>query len=65
MERSWFSDEQIIAILKEQEPAMPTAKVCRRHESALRHFTIGKPNMGADMILRLLPLRGSVFPLFG
>jgi putative transposase len=31
MKRSRFSDEQIIAILKEQESAMPTAEVCRRH----------------------------------
>ena len=31
MKRSRFSDEQIIAILKEQEAGMPTADVCRRH----------------------------------
>jgi putative transposase len=31
MERSRVSDEQIIAILKEQETGMPTAEVCRRH----------------------------------
>jgi putative transposase len=31
MKRSRFSDEQIIAILKEQEAGMPTAEVCRRH----------------------------------
>ena len=31
MNRSRFSDEQIIAILKEQEAGMPTAEVCRRH----------------------------------
>jgi transposase-like protein len=29
--RSRFSNEQIIAILQEQEAGMPTAEVCRRH----------------------------------
>ena len=31
MKRSRFSNEQIIAILQEQEAGMPTADVCRRH----------------------------------
>ena len=31
MKRSRFSEEQIIAVLKEQEAVMPTAEVCRRH----------------------------------
>ena len=31
MKRSRFSDEQIIAIVKEQESGMATAEVCRRH----------------------------------
>ncbi|MCP1472294.1 transposase InsO family protein [Sphingobium sp. OAS761] len=31
MKRSRFSEEQIIAILKEHEAGMPTAEVCRRH----------------------------------
>ena len=31
MKRSRFGDEQIIAILKEQEAGMATAEVCRRH----------------------------------
>ena len=31
MKRSRFSEEQIIAVLKEQEAGMPTAEVCRRH----------------------------------
>ena len=31
MKRSRFSDEQIIAIVKEQEAGMATAEVCRRH----------------------------------
>jgi putative transposase len=31
MKYNRFSDEQIIAILKEQEAGMPTAEVCRRY----------------------------------
>ena len=31
MKRSRFSDEQIIAIVKEQEAGAKTADVCRRH----------------------------------
>lgn len=31
MKRSRFSEEQIIAILREQESGTPTAEVCRRH----------------------------------
>ena len=31
MKRSRFSEEQIIAMLKEREAGMATADVCRRH----------------------------------
>lgn len=31
MKRSRFSEEQIIAVLKEQEADMATTDVCRRH----------------------------------
>lgn len=31
MKRSRFSEEQIIAMLKEQEAGIPTADVCRKH----------------------------------
>jgi len=31
MRSSRFSEEQMIAILKEHEAGMPTAEVCRRH----------------------------------
>jgi len=31
MKRSRFSEEQIIAVLKEQEAGIPTTNVCRRH----------------------------------
>jgi putative transposase len=31
MRKSRFSDEQVIAILREQESGRPTAEVCRKH----------------------------------
>jgi putative transposase len=31
MRKSRFSDEQIIAMLREQEAGRPTAEVCRKH----------------------------------
>ena len=31
MKRSRFSEEQIIAILREQEAGVATAEVCRKH----------------------------------
>jgi putative transposase len=31
MKRSRFSDEQIIAILKEQEAGVPVSELCRKH----------------------------------
>jgi putative transposase len=31
MKRSRFSEEQIIAILKEQEAGMPVSELCRKH----------------------------------
>lgn len=31
MKRSRFSEEQIIAMLREQEAGVPTAEICRKH----------------------------------
>jgi putative transposase len=46
MKRSRFSEEQIIAILKEQEAGMATAEVCRRHEVSSATFYKWKSKFG-------------------
>ena len=46
MKRNRFSNEQIIAILKEQEAGMPTAEVCRRHGISPAAFYKLKTNYG-------------------
>jgi putative transposase len=46
MKRSRFSEEQIIAILKEQEAGMATADVCRRHGVSSATFYKWKAKFG-------------------
>jgi len=46
MKRSRFSEEQIIAILKEQEVGMATADVCRRHGVSSATFYKWKAKFG-------------------
>jgi putative transposase len=46
MKRSSFNEEQIIAILKEQEAGMATAEVCRRHEISSATFYKWKSKFG-------------------
>ena len=46
MKRSRFSEEQIIAVLKEQEAGMPTADVCRRHGISSATFYKWKSKFG-------------------
>ena len=46
MKRSRFSEEQIIAILKEQEAGMATADVCRRHGVSSATFYKWKSKYG-------------------
>jgi len=46
MRRSRFSDEQIIAVLKEQEAGMATADVCRRHGISSATFYKWKAKYG-------------------
>ena len=46
MKRSRFSEEQIIAILKEQEAGVPTGDVCRRHGVSSATFYKWKAKFG-------------------
>jgi len=46
MKRSRFGEEQMIAVLKEQEAGMPTADVCRRHGISSATFYKWKSNYG-------------------
>ena len=46
MKRSRFSEEQIIAVLKEQEAGMATADVCRRHGISSATFQKWKAKYG-------------------
>lgn len=47
MKWSRFSDEQIIAIVKEQEAGAKTADVCRKHGISDATSTSGRPSMAA------------------
>jgi putative transposase len=46
MKRIRFSEEQIVAILKEQEAGMPTVEVCRRHGVSPATFYKWKAKFG-------------------
>ena len=46
MRKGRFTDEQIIAILKEQEAGRPTAEVCRRHGISQPTFYNWKSKFG-------------------
>ena len=51
MKRSRFSEEQIIAVLKEQENGLPTKDVCRRHGISSATFYKWKSLLGALEVL--------------
>ena len=47
MKRSRFSEEQIIAVLREQESGLSTAEVCRKHGVSPATFFEWKAKFGA------------------
>jgi len=47
MKGSRFSEEQIIAVLREQEAGARTEEVCRRHGSRAQPFTSGSRSTAA------------------
>ena len=46
MKKSRFSEEQIIAMIKEQEGGVPTAEVCRKHGISTASFYKCKSKFG-------------------
>ena len=46
MKRSRFTEEQIIAVLQEQEAGVPTADVCRKHGVSSATFYKWKAKFG-------------------
>ena len=57
MKRSRFSEEQIIAVLKEQEAGMLTADVCRRHGISEATFYKWKAKFGGLEVTEAKRLR--------
>jgi putative transposase len=57
MKRSRHSEEQIIAILKEQEAGAPTAEVCRKHGISSATFYNWKAKYGGLSVSEAKRLR--------
>lgn len=58
MKRSRFSEEQIVAILREQEAGVPTAEVCRKHGLSSATFYKWKAKYGGLDVSEAKRLKG-------
>jgi putative transposase len=58
MKRSRFSEEQVIAVLREQEAGMPTADVCRKHGISSATFYAWKAKFGGMDVSEAKRLKG-------
>jgi putative transposase len=58
MKRKRFSEEQIIAILREHEAGVPTADLCRKHGMSSASFYTWKAKFGGMDVSDAQKLRG-------
>jgi putative transposase len=58
MKRKRFSEEQIIAILREHEAGVPTADLCRKHGMSNASFYTWKAKFGGMDVSDAQRLRG-------
>lgn len=58
MRKSRFTEEQIIAILKEQEAGVPTGEVCRKHGVSPATFYKFKAKFGGMNVSEARRLKG-------
>jgi putative transposase len=62
-ERSWFSEEQIIGILKEHDAGVPVADLCRKHgvsDGSIYKWKAKYGGMDVSEAKRLLSLEGEI-----
>ena len=57
MKKSWFTEEQIIGFLREQESGVATAEVCRRHGFSEATFYKWKSKYGGLQVSEAKRLR--------